>query len=108
MMSSDWMQEVTADMLPDQYRSMAETIGVDNLLRLMIEFGGTYHYIPKADALMRNIRDRRIVADYNGYNLKQLAYKYQLSEVAIYNILRGSQNAILDGQLSLFDQEEVS
>lgn len=100
---SDWIDEVEIKMLPEPYQRFAEIIGVAPTLMLLLEFGGTYHYIPKADNLIRQIRDRKIIAEYNGYNTKLLANRYALSEVQIYNILQEPRNAMLPGQISMFE-----
>ncbi|MBF8984527.1 DNA-binding protein [Lutibacter sp. B2] len=65
---------------------VAEIIGKDNTKKLMYEFGGTILYIPKGG--FKSERDKQILEEYDGYNTKQLAKKYDLCEKQIKNIIR--------------------
>ena len=65
-------------------------------------------YIPKRDSFERIARNKRIVEEYNGDNLKALAKKYNLTTVTIRAIVEDKHREILakplDGQLSFFHQ----
>lgn len=65
----------------------AQEIARDLAIELARDFGGHFFYFPRnlADALAG--RDREIYAAYNGRNITELASKYGLSEVRIYQIL---------------------
>lgn len=77
-----WMQELTTDMLEvDSFsRQIAETIGIENYLRLTEVCGGNTIYIPKIDSLVKPLRDRKLREDFNGYNYMELSRKYNISE----------------------------
>ena len=64
---------------------VAEIIGEENTKKLIYEFGGTVLYIPKEG--FRSKRDKQITLEYNGYNAKKLAKKYDLCEKQIKNII---------------------
>lgn len=83
-----WTDGLTIEMIPEQYRPLAELIGVQPLLALAAQYGGAKLYIPKVDALVRIARDERIKKEYNGYNVRKLAQKYDLSENWILSICR--------------------
>jgi len=100
----DWMRELTPEELPEPHRTLAATIGMEAAIQLMDFYGGTYYYVPKVDVLLRQVRDKTIRQEYNGYNLKSLALKYKLSQKQIGNILR--EQGIEDGQISLFDEPD--
>jgi Mor family transcriptional regulator len=101
-----WAQEVTIKDLPPQLRRLADVIGVDATIKCAQALGGTYHYIPKLDALIRDLRDARIREEWNYKNVKELALKYDLSVVQIYAILKGK--AALPGQGNMFEELETA
>lgn len=91
--------------LDEERQQVAELIGLDNFKKLMEIYGGVYLYIPKADKLERMERNERIRAEFNGYNFRELAQKYDLTEVSIRSIVSDKVREIrsqpMDGQLSL-------
>lgn len=91
--------------LDDDQQQVADLIGLDNYKKLMRVFGGVNLYIPKADKLERMDRNDRIRAEFNGYNFRELAQKYGLTEVSIRSIVSDKVREIrarpIDGQLSL-------
>ena len=98
-MSEKWMDEITIDVVPEKYHYLVDLIGIENVLILAKNFGGTKLYIPMHDALARDIRNAKIRSDFNGGNYRELTKKYNLSESQIRNIINSDS---LDGQLSLF------
>lgn len=74
--------------LPESMQPVAELIGIDNLMKLSNYAGGYEIYIPVEEALVRNVRNKRILDEYTGYNGKELALKYGITERMIYSILR--------------------
>ena len=93
--------ELTLDMMPDgMYREIAEEIGVLNFLKIARLVGGTTFYIPKAESLMRPVRDMHIKRDFNGYNHKDLASKYDVTERWVRQICGDGS---LEGQRTIFD-----
>lgn len=101
----EWMKDVTLAELPAQHQALAETIGLEGLVNLIAAHGGETLYIPKADAIIRIIRDKRIRASYNGINAQALAREYGLSERQIYTIVEGAR-IVLPGQCSLFERAD--
>ena len=84
-MSPELIKELIADTklpdIPDRYRAIVEIVGVENYIRL-------------APA-----RNRRIRKEYNGYNAKELAARYNLTLPQILNIIKGLPQG---GQMDLF------
>ena len=99
-MKQDWMKELTLEMIPQEYRDIAEIIGVDKFLQLAEHAGGTSPYIPKKERILIPIRDQKIRNEYTGYNVRELARKYNLSEQWIREICKDD---ILEGQINLFE-----
>lgn len=94
-----WTDELTVELLPEQYQPLAEILGVQQLLSLAELYGGANLYIPKVEALVKTMRDKRIKNEYNGYNAKELAQKYELSVNWVLSICKGNP---LPEQQSLF------
>lgn len=74
--------------LNEQHRELAEIIGVDNLLKLASHFGGTQIYIPQLDKLVKNVKYKAIIEEFDGFNIRQLSNKYNVSESTIYRLVR--------------------
>ena len=101
----DWYNEVALDDIPEQYQDLAELIGIPAFVILTQQRGGTYMYLPKADALIRSIRDKRIRDEYNGYNLDHLAIKYGLSTIRVREIAQSSDKGrAIPGQVDMFEK----
>ncbi|WP_304585020.1 Mor transcription activator family protein [Acutalibacter muris] len=71
----------------------------------MEEYGGTYFYIPKMDKIERMEMNEQIKAEFDGYNFRELAQKFSLTEVSIRSIVSDKMREVrarpMDGQLSL-------
>lgn len=93
-----WTDRLTIDMIPEQYRQLAEITGIQPLLTLAAQYGGSNLYIPKVDALTRTARDRLIREKFTGYNAEQLAQEFDLTVRWVQEICKDAPPA---GQLSL-------
>lgn len=91
-----------SDLQGDQ-RELAKLIGLDNYFKLVSIYGGTNIYIAKMDKLLNIKRDAEIVKDFNGYNYKYLANKYNLAERTVREIIARENNRLKVIQLSFFD-----
>lgn len=70
-----------------QYRHIAKIVGVKNFINLVKLLGDTTWYIPKFKTILNEAMKTKIKKEYNGYNKKALAIKYDMSERTIQNIL---------------------
>lgn len=77
--------------IPEEYRDIAEAIGLEAFTRLTLLCGGQSLYIPKRESLERNARDRDIRARFNGCNYRALAAQFRLSERQIRKIINGTR-----------------
>lgn len=100
-MVEPWLSELTIGELPEPYREIARKVGIETALILAKEFGGMTWYFPKLDRALRSARDRKIKAEHNGVNYKELARKYNLTESQIRAIV----DAPDDRQLGLLADE---
>jgi Mor family transcriptional regulator len=79
------VQEITLDDLKETHRELAETIGIDAVIKLSETFGGCSLYIPKPNTLKRSSMCQQIKIDYfNGASFKELSRKYGVSIRFIY------------------------
>jgi len=90
----------------DQYE-LAELIGIEGYKKLVTNYGGGFVYVCKADTLMKHGRNAEIRSKFNGYNYRELAKEYNLSEKMIREItsdkLKEMKNMPDEEQLTLFD-----
>ena len=87
------------DIADEQQKALAELIGIENYKKLVEVYGGSSIYVYKRDSFLRTLRDKKIKEEFKG-NYKELAQKYNLTEMAIRNIV-GEQNVIMQGQYKL-------
>ena len=81
------LRGVTLEDIPEEYRDIAETVGLEAYLTLPVLCGGQNLYIPKREALERQARNRAIRSQFNGGNYRSLAAQYRLSERQIRKII---------------------
>lgn len=74
--------------LPPQFENIAMEIGIDRVKALFKEFGGTSVYFPTEKMIYKEARDREIIEEFNGFNVKELASKYRMSESYVRAIIR--------------------
>lgn len=98
-------EEIRLEDLSEGQQEVAALIGPENFRKLMEVYGGAYLYIPKTDRLERMERNERIRAEFDGYNFRELARKYDLTEITIRSIVSDKVRELraqpMDGQLSL-------
>ena len=96
------VNETKEEDIADRYRPIVDIIGVDAFVELSIYACGDELYFPQPENIVAPARNRRVKKEYNGYNLKELAEKYNLTTVQIRNILKDEP---MIGQMSIFDME---
>lgn len=74
--------------LPPQFENIAMRVGIDITKVLFEEFGGTSVYFPTEKMIYKEARDREIIEEFNGFNVKELASKYRMSESYVRAIIR--------------------
>lgn len=94
------IEETELDDVSEAYRPVVEIIGVEKFIELSEYARGDQLYFPKTENIIAPARNRRIKAEYNGYNEKTLADKYELTVRQIGHILKDEP---MYGQLSLAD-----
>ncbi len=94
-----WWNKINLNDIDIQYRDIAEEIGIENFIKIVEKFGGTSLYIPKLKTVYNDAIKKLIIEEYNGYNKKKLARKYEISERTVQSIV--NENKYLE-QLKLF------
>lgn len=102
------LDEIVITDLSENHQEYARVIGVQNLIKLSKEFGGTPIYIPKIEELIKYKRYKLITEEFNGGNISFLATKYGVSRTTVYNILRnklkdGRSKKVMTGQISILE-----
>lgn len=92
--------ETKIDDISESYHPVVEIIGVDKFIELSDYAKGDELYFPKIENIIAPARNRRIKKEWNGYNLKQLAEKYNLTTKQISNIIKDEP---MIGQRTIFD-----
>lgn len=99
------IDDITLDQLSGDQYDLAELIGIEAYRKLVKNYGGGFIYICKADTVMKISRNNEICKRFNGYNYKELAKLYNLSEKTIREItadkLKILKNMPIEGQLKL-------
>lgn len=106
-MSTDLLEHVELEHLEGEQRQIAEAIGIEAYRRLVRKYAGTMMYVQTVDTVTRKVRDNMIREEYNGYNIRELATKYGISEQWVRAIV-GPAAPPLEGQVNLFDQLETT
>lgn len=92
------IDETTIEDISESYRPVVEIIGIEKFLELSDYARGDELYFPKVENIIAPARNRRIKKEWNGYNSKELADRYNLTTKQIGNILKDEP---VYGQMSL-------
>ena len=94
------IEETTLEDISESYRPVVDIIGIEKFIELSEYAKGDELYFPKTENIIAPARNRRIKKEWNGYNSKELAEKYNLTTKQIGNILKDEP---MIGQMSIFD-----
>lgn len=93
---------VSLDQLAGDQRELAETVGLEAYRKLVANYGGMHVYICKSETILRELRNAEICNEFDGFNYRELAKKYNLSEKTVREIVSGKREEPIDGQTSFF------
>lgn len=95
--------EIRLEDLPEQFRQIAEIVGLETAVALIHAAPGCTIYVPTVGQATAGARNREIFRKYvNGWTPSQLAMSYDMSESYIRSIL-AEQKAATYKQTSLED-----
>lgn len=95
---NELIENTTIDDIGERYREVVELIGIRNFVLLSNYARGDELYFPKVENVIAPARNRKIKEEFNGYNQKELADRYNLTTKQIQNIMRDEPPV---GQISL-------
>lgn len=83
------LQKITIEDIYSPLDLYANVIGIDNLFKLCEVAGGHRIYLPKPDALFKDLRKRLIIAEYKtgSYTIEALAKKYDISIKTVHTYI---------------------
>lgn len=81
------IENVTLDALNDEQRQLAECIGLEAYKKLIHTYSSSSIYISKENTITRDIRNKQIKNEFDGFNYLELAKKYNLSTRRIRDIV---------------------
>ncbi len=98
VLERELMDDTTMDDIAERYRPVVEIIGVEKFIEISRFARGDELYFPKPETILAPARNRRIKKEYNGYNAKELAQRYNLTIPQINLILK---NEPIYGQIDI-------
>lgn len=105
------LDKLTLDDLDADQRQLAECIGLEAYKKLVRNYAGSSIYVHMPDKITANKRNAEIREKFNGYNFRDLAREFNLSDVSIRRIvspvLAAVKAAPLPGQTSFFDDDDT-
>lgn len=84
--------EIVIDDIPEKYHPVVDIVGLPAFIKLCKYVMGSKVYLPMYKTIESNAKRRKIIAEYDGYNVKELSDKYGLTPNMIKKIIRDSQN----------------
>lgn len=104
------IKQLSIEDLPEPYRTIAENCGMEVVVILAEQFGGSQINFQKLDTILYTLKEKLIRKEFNGYNYLELARKYSCSTSWIRKItsdmVQRERNKPVDGQMSIFDLEK--
>lgn len=92
----------------EPYASIAKIAGEEYAWEAARVFGGERVYFPMYKKIEENAKKRQIRQEYNGYNIKFLAKKYDISDMGVRMIvgserIKEERNKPDENQITVFD-----
>lgn len=94
------IEKITLERLSGDQKELAEIVGIEAYRKLVANYGGMSIYINKSETVLREFRNAEICNSFNGFNYRELAKKYNLSEKTVREIISGRDAEPIDGQMS--------
>lgn len=83
------LNDLRVEDISKKYTGIIEAIGFEAFKALIQYCGGCDPYIPNLNSILINVRNRHLIEEFDGVNLKQLARKYRISERYVECIIKG-------------------
>lgn len=97
-LEKELIADTTMEDIAERYRPVVEIVGIEKYIEISRYAMGDEVYFPKLETLLAPARNRRIRKEYDGFNSKELAQRYNLTLPQIHAILKDEP---IPGQMSL-------
>lgn len=85
---SNWKEELTLEDLGEPYYTIGVELGIEAALKMEEIFHGKQIYFQSLKNAFLESNKEKIVNEYNGYNMKELAKKYDFTERFIRKLVK--------------------
>lgn len=92
MTGPEWVDEITEDDLPEEFKGLAGAIGLDNVIKTILYFEGSEKYFPKVGSTFKHVRDRVIRRRWRKHNIGELAREFNLTHAQIREIVKDHED----------------
>jgi len=104
---SHWDDVSKEDFNDETMSFLVDVIGLDAAKKIIEIFGGESIYVPKAESVIRMVRDRSIYKDFKekGYHYREIAARYNLTTRHVRVIIKAqkrNKHDIKGQQLEMF------
>lgn len=101
----DLLEHLQLEHLEGDQLKLAEAIGIEAYRKVVSMYAGSVLYVPTVDKLTIKVRDSLIKNEYTGYNHRDLAIKFGISEQWV-RVIVGPSTPPIEGQISLFNDTQ--
>jgi Mor family transcriptional regulator len=105
----EWTKELVVEDFEEPYSTLAEQLGVDVALLVIEMFQGQQVYFPKVDKVCNTVRKSLIRSEFNGYNYRELAEKFNYTtryiRIICEDLVNRERSKPLENQMSLFETD---
>ena len=104
-LEQELIADTTIEDIAERYRPVVEIVGIEKYIEVSRYAMGDEVYFPKPETLLAPARNRRIRKEYDGFNTKELAQRYNLTLPQIHAILKDEP---IPGQMNLMEFLELT
>lgn len=97
---NELIEDTTVEDISERYQGIVRITGIRKFVELSHYARGDELYFPKVESIVSQARNRRIRKEFNGYNGKELADRYNLTIKQIEKIVK---DVPVPGQMSFED-----
>ncbi len=99
-LEQELIADTTIEDIAERYRPVVEIVGIEKYIEVSRYAMGDEVYFRKPETLLAPARNRRIRKEYDGFNTKELAQRYNLTLPQIHAILKDEP---IPGQMNLME-----
>ncbi|HBL49648.1 MAG TPA: hypothetical protein DD738_15715 [Ruminiclostridium sp.] len=86
---NQYIASLKEEEVPEEYKLLLQTVGLDAFKKLIILFGGVTLYINTPKTFVRTVRDKKVVDDYEkGLSYSEIAVKHNITDRWVREIVK--------------------